>query len=75
MFSIELWNIIHRTDTENTNNSMEGWHCSFKGDLTSSHSNFWKVLQVLRMKIELSVLMINYSYRVVMSILHEEPIV
>ena len=50
LFSIELWNMFHRTDAElpRTNNSVEGWHRSFQGHVSSCHPNFWKFLQVLK---------------------------
>ena len=41
-FSIEFWNMFNRTDQElpRTNNSVEGWHRSFQGHLSSCHPNF-----------------------------------
>ena len=46
MFLIELWNMFHRTDAElpQTSNSVEGWHRSFQGNLSSCHPNVWKFL-------------------------------
>ena len=50
MFSIEFWNMFHRTDAElpRTNNSMKGWHRSFQGHLPSCHPSSWKFLRVLK---------------------------
>ena len=50
IFSIELWNMFHRTDVElpRTNNSMEVWHRSFQGHLSSCHPSFWKFLRDLK---------------------------
>ena len=53
MFSKELWNMFHRTDMElpQTNNSVEKWHRSFQGHLSSCHLNFWKLLRVLKSEV------------------------
>ena len=50
IFSIELWNMFHRTDAElpRTKNSVEGWHRSFQGHFSSWHPSFWTFLRVLR---------------------------
>ena len=50
MFSIDLWNMFHRSDDElpRTNNSVEGWHRAFQGHLSSCHPNFWKFLGILQ---------------------------
>ena len=50
ILSIELWNMFHRIDAEltRTNNSVEGWHRSFQGHLSSCHPSFWKFLRVLK---------------------------
>ena len=50
MFSIDLWNMFHRSDDEfpRTNNSVEGWHRVFQGHLSSCHPNFWKFLGILQ---------------------------
>lgn len=39
-----------QTDQElqRTNNSVEGWHRSFQGHLSSCHPNFWKFINVLK---------------------------
>ena len=39
LFGINFWNIFNRTDDElaRTNNSVEGWHRSFQGHVSSSH--------------------------------------
>ena len=49
LFAIDLWNIFNRTDDElpRTNNSVEGWHRSFQGHVSTCHPVFWKFLSVL----------------------------
>lgn len=49
-FSIELWNMFHRTFDElpRTNNSIEGWHRSFQATVGINHPTLWRFLDVLR---------------------------
>lgn len=50
MFSLNLWNMFHRTYNElpRTNNSVEGWHRRFQSQVSSCHPVFWKFLQMLQ---------------------------
>ena len=50
LFAIILWNIFNRTDDElpRANNSIEGWHRSFKDHVSACHPVFWKFLSVLQ---------------------------
>lgn len=51
-FSIELWNMFHQPNEElpRTNNSTEGWHRSFQGNVSFYHPVFWKFLDILKRK-------------------------
>ena len=50
MFSIELWKMFHGTDAElsQINNSVEDWHHSIQGHLSSCHPSFSKFLGLLK---------------------------
>ena len=50
MFSIELWNMFHRTQDElpRTNNNIEGWHRRFQSNVSAPHPVIWKFLDILK---------------------------
>ena len=50
MFSMELWNIFHRTQDElpRTNNNIEGWHRRFQSNASAPHPVIWKFLDILK---------------------------
>ena len=49
-FALDFWNMFIRTDDElpRTNSSVDGWHRSFQGHVSSCHPVFWKFLNILR---------------------------
>ena len=49
-FSIELWNMYHRTKDElpRTNNSIEGWHSGFQANISCLHTTIWKFIDLLK---------------------------
>ena len=50
LFSIEMWNMYHRTDQEmpRTNNHIEGWHRRFQSLCAGWHPTFWKFIDMLK---------------------------
>ena len=48
-FSIELWNMYHRTEDELpcTNNSIEGWHHGCQANVSCLHPTIWKFIDLL----------------------------
>ena len=49
-FALDFRNMFIRTDDElpRTNSSVDGWHRSFQGHVSSCHPVFWKFLNSLR---------------------------
>ena len=49
-FSIEFWNMFHRTDDElpRTNNAVKEWHVGFQPHVSACHPVFWKFHEVLQ---------------------------
>ena len=49
-FSIQLWNMFHRTDNElhHTSSILEGWCRAFRGHISSCYPMSWRFIMVLR---------------------------
>ena len=65
VFPINLWNMFHRNDAElpRTNKSIEGWHRSFKAQVSSYHPIFWKFLDNLQREQSLTQVQILHFLR------------
>ena len=56
-----MWNMHDRVcdDLPRTINSLEGWHNHLQANITSSHPNIWRFLQVLKTEQALNDTIIN----------------
>ena len=61
LFPICMWNMHDRVcdDLPRTINSLEGWHNHLQANITSSHPNIWRFLQVLKTEQALNDTIIN----------------
>ena len=50
LFPITVWNMYEQTlqGLPPTNNTVEGWHCSFQANVGGCHLNFWKFIDILK---------------------------